>query len=156
MLSYTSVDRMLKKFPMISSVTTITSADLLMFAEDAEAEVNLHLAKLYAVPVPNSPPILVSLATDIALFKVLSQRVFMQEAANKSSIPNRYEKALEVLGKIGDGEYQLVGSSGEIVAASNAGIAWSNTEGYRPTMNEGPVESLVVDLNKLADIASGQ
>lgn len=155
MLYYTSVERMIGKLPMLNSITNITSADMLLFAEDAEAEVNGYLAKLYTVPVPGGAPLLTSISTDVALYKLLSQRVVVNEAANKSSLPDRYKEALELLKSLANGEVTLVNSAGSVIDISAESAAWSSTMGYVPTTNEGPVESLAVDPNKLADIAAG-
>ena len=149
---YTTVNKLLTTLPMVGSVTSISSADLAAFIDDADATINAKLAKQYTVPVSGAP-LLDSLAADIALARLLTRRVFTQEQANKSTWPDEYKKALDTLDDIASGKLALVTGSGTIIAAtSNEGEVWSNTMDYVPTMNEDDPGTNYIDGDKLTGI----
>lgn len=153
---YTTVDKLLVTLPMVGSITSISSADLAAFIDDADAIINAKLAKQFTVPVSGAP-LLNSLAADIALARLLTRRVFTQEQANKSTWPDEYKAALETLDKIASGEITLVSSAGTVISAASAeGGVWSNTMGYVPTFNEDDPATNFIDSDKLLDIADGR
>lgn len=152
MPNYTNVLELLRTLPMVGSVTTIMSSDMCGFIGDAETFVDAKISTGYTVPVAGSPPILRLLSTDIALYRLLTRRVFTQEQINKSDWPDRYKEALETLDQIAEGEIPLLTSSGAQIdgVTTGSGVPTSNTMNLIPTMNERPVESQQVDPEKLA------
>jgi phage gp36-like protein len=149
---YTTVNKLLLTLPMVGSVTSITSADLASFIDDADAIINSKLSKQYTVPVSGAP-LLDSLAADIALARLLTRRIFTQEQANNSTWPDEYKKALDTLDAIANGEMTLVTSAGTIIAAaSTEGGVWSNNMNYVPTMNEDDPGTNYIDSDKLTGI----
>ena len=149
---YTTVNKLLRTLPMVGSVTSISSADLASFIDDADAMINSKLSKLYTVPVSGAP-LLDSLAADIALARLLTRRIFTQEQANNSAWPAEYRKALKTLDEIAKGEMPLLTSSGTVIAAtSREGEVWSNTMLYTPTFNEDDPGTNYIDDNKLMEI----
>ena len=153
-LSYTSVDKMLGTLPAVGSMTTVMSADLFTFAADAEGLVNAKLSRLYTVPVVGGPPVLGTLATDIALYRLLALRLFTQEQLNASPWVDRYKEAMDILDDIAAGEITLVTTAGGVVEGVTTGEPWSNTLDYTPTFAEDAFESSVVDPDKLDAIAN--
>jgi phage gp36-like protein len=152
-LNYTTVEKILVTLPMVGSVTSITSAVLEAFAGQAEALVDAKLAKAFTVPVSGSPPLLEMLSTDIALYRLLTRRMFTQEQINKSDWPDRYKESLDTLDKLVEGELQLLTTSGDLIAPAQASAqAWSNTQTYEPTFNELPMEMQDIDANEMADL----
>ena len=141
-LTYTSVDRMLTAYPRVAEVSAITSAHLATYAGDAEALVNAWIAQRYTVPVSGNPPLLVTLATDLAVYRTLALRVFTSERMNESAWPDRYKESMSMLERIAAGDIPLVTVSGDLVTEGSATIAgevWSSKVGYLPTMTEvGP------------------
>ena len=156
-LSYTSVEKMLETLPSVGSVTSITSSTLYSFAWDAETIVNAKLSKLYVVPVVGAPPVLAPISTDIALYRLLTRRIFTQEQLNKSDWPDRYKESMDLLDKIASGEVSLVSSGGAVISGGViTGEPWSNTLNYSPTFQEDSFESSVVDPDKLDSIVNGR
>jgi phage gp36-like protein len=93
------------------------------------------------------------LSTDIALYRLLTRRMFTQEQINKSDWPDRYKESLDTLDKLVEGELQLLTTSGDLIAPAQASAqAWSNTQTYEPTFNELPMEMQDVDANEMADL----
>lgn len=151
---YTTVDKLRVTLPMVGSITSISSADLAAFIDDADAIINSKLSKQYTVPVSGAP-LLNSLAADIALARLLTRRIFTQEQANKSTWPEEYKEALKTLDKIAAGEMTLVNSAGAIIAAASAeGGVWSNNMNYVPTFNEDDPATNFIDSDKQLDIAN--
>ena len=154
MPDYATIERMLTIEPMLGSVTTLTSGALGAFLADAEAEVNAALAQRYTVPVSGSPPILASIATDIALYRVLSRRIFTQDRLKDSVWPGVFKEARDLLAKLANGELLLYNSSGSTIEAESANdMPWSSTEDYHSTFHEGPLSTQIIDREKLDDLA---
>lgn len=151
-LNYTSVDRMLTVESMLGSVTSITTGTLSTFAHDAEADVNGYLAARYVVPVTGSPPLLVSIATDLALYRTLSRRVFTQERLKASTWPQTFKEALETLKEIAKGDVLLTDATGAVIAErSDLDLPWSDKKDYLPTFHEGREGTHTVDSEKIDD-----
>ena len=153
---YTTVSKLLTTLPMVGSVTSISSADLAAFIDDADALINAKLSSTYTVPVSGAP-LLNSLAADIALARLLTRRIFTQEQANKSTWTEEYKTALKTLDDIAKGDIALVTASGTVIAATaaEAGV-WSNTMNYTPTFNEDDPGTNYIDDEKLIEVANSR
>ena len=137
MLNYTTVPSVYAAFPLIGSVTTITSAVCARVARNAESIMDAKLAKVFTVPVTGMPPVLETIANDLTLYRLLALRMFTQEQANESVWPDRYKEAMELLQEIIDGELTLVDSGGTPITPSvAAGQFQSSTMNYLQTMDE--------------------
>ena len=98
------------------------------------------------------PPLLTMIATDLALYRTLSLRLFTQEQINKSPWVDKFKEAMELLDEIAAGEIPLE-VDGEIVDANAANLKIaSNTQGYVPTFAEDDAMQQQVDPDKLDDI----
>lgn len=150
-LSYTSVARILSINPAVGSVTTLSSASLVVFAQDAEAQINASLGKLFAVPIAGEPPLLAAIATDIALYRIFTRRILSGESANDSPWPDRYKESLEALEALASGKLALFTSSGTAITATpgDSGMPWTNTQDYNSTFTEDAPESSFIDETKL-------
>ena len=149
---YTNVARLRTLLPILGSVTTIASADMALYVNDAEALVNGKLAKLYTTPV-NSAPMLSMIASDIAIYRLLALRVFTQDQVNKSEWIDRYKESMELLDEIANGDIPLVVGD-EVVETDSSRVRMeSNTQGYVQTFQEDNVLESEIDDDKLTDIA---
>ncbi len=137
--SYTNEDRVYDMEPMIGSLSDLTSAQLVSaFIDPAEGEMDSRLSRRYNVPVLGTIPILQGIADDLAIYRVLSRRVFTQDQLKNSVWPDRFKESLDLLIEISKGEVQLVDSDGALVAQkTDVAEAVSSTEGYLPTFHEG-------------------
>src|SRR6266850_1531279 len=115
-VSYTSVTQMYLVLPDLGSSANVTSAQLANFAGGAEAQINATIVQKYTLPITGDIGILTTLATEIAIYKVLSQRLFSAERLATSPWPDRYRDSLATLDRIAAGELLLVTTSGQIVA----------------------------------------
>lgn len=153
-VSYTSISKMLSILPDLGSVTTLTSAQLFEFAGQAESEINAALVKKYSLPLSGEVPILTTLATDIAIYKVLTRRLFTSERLAASPWPDRYKEAVAQLDKIAAGDLMLVDASGTAIGdRTDLAETFSTTQNYVPTMWEGPTPDHVIDPQKIKDEA---
>jgi phage gp36-like protein len=139
---------------MVGSMSAVSSSTLATFGDDAEAEINVRLSKLYVVPVPGSPPALVSIATDLLVHRLLSRRTFTQERTKKSEWPDAFAKdAHELLDKLASGEATLVDSAGTLIAArTDVMEVWTNKQNYQPTFDEHGRYDQVQDPDKIDDL----
>lgn len=150
-VNYATVADMLSREPDLDD-SQVSSAQLLEYLRDAEAEINATLAKRYTVPVTGSPPMLHTIAVTLGLGHVLEQRVFTAGSIDDSPWPARFKEVRELLKRLADGEMTLISSAGEVVGAnSSVTEVWSNTQSYLPTNTErGPRRDLI-DPNKADD-----
>lgn len=150
-LNYTSVDRIYDIEPMVGSVSDLTSAQIVTFAEHAEAHVNAKLARSYSVPVAGAP-VLDAISTDLAIYRILSRRIFPQDRLQNSDWPDRFKEAEELLDALASNEVLLPSSDGTIVAQrTDEAEVKTTTEGYHPTMWEGPWTEQIQDADKIDD-----
>lgn len=151
--SYASVDRVYTHVPELGSITNLTSAHIAMFIGDSEAEVNASIAQKYALPISGDIPILTTIATELACYKVLAQRIFTPERLAASPWPDRYKEASLKLEALAAGELLLVTTSGDVVSGrTDIAEVWSNNKGYLPTMTEAPTQYQGQDSDKIDDI----
>lgn len=154
-LSYTSVARVRSQHPLIGSMTTLSSAQTFTFCEDAEALVNAKIAPNYTIPATGSgvPPLLQSLATNIAVYYVLARRVFTQERLRDSGWPDRFKEAIDTLDEISTGKLKLVDTAGTLLGTrSDVHDVWSNKKDYRPTFDEHGDYDQIIDEDKIDDL----
>ena len=139
MPNYTSVDRVYDLEPLVGSLADLTSAQLLStFIDTAEAEMNARLARRYTVPISGTIPLLQAVADDIAVYRVLSRRMFTQDQLKDSVWPDRFKESLETLNEIASGKVLLVDDSGAVVSTLGTVVsAKTNVEAYLPTFHEG-------------------
>ena len=152
-VSYTNVDRILTALPQIGSGSTVGSNAILSYAEQAESLMNAKLGRLYSLPLTSSVPVLTTIATDLAIYNLLSKRIFASQKVSENVV-SFFEKAMELLESIANGELSLVDSAGALIATSNTNMeVWTNNQGYNPTFHEGKWEDMVQDPDKLQDIS---
>lgn len=151
MTDYTTVERIYNVLPKIEEVTEITSAQLEQQIVDAESGINARLSKTYAVPVSDAP-LLVQIATDLSIYRVLSQRILTGETLKESPWPDRFKEANDLLDKIVSGDIDLVTSSGTVITPTNDVAPWSSKEDFIPTFDEDSVFNHETDDDKIDDI----
>ncbi len=154
MISYTSVTRIYQIAPILETdLPDLTSAEIVRHAEGAEAEINAAIARRYTLPLSPVPPLIETIADDIAIYRIFTRRVFSAEKINDSPWPDRYKEARDLLKQIADGELTLANSDGTVIAErTDLAEVWSSTQGYNSTFHEGADVDHVVDPDKVDDI----
>lgn len=152
-VSYASVSDILTIDPKLGSLSAVTSAQLFFTLGQAEALINGKIVRNYTLPLPSVPPILASIAADVAIYYVLVKRLFTAKELESSPWPDRYKEALDVLDQIADGKVLLLGTDGALIAnRTDVADIFSTTQGYLPTMTERGPEYDIVDTNKIDDL----
>ncbi|WP_410499703.1 gp436 family protein [Chitinibacter sp. S2-10] len=122
-MTYATADDMVKRFgerEVIAltdrSFANAIDADVLAGAlNEANAEIDAHLASRYSVPLSPVPSLLVGVACDIARYRLCGASVVTSD-----EIRNRYKDATKLLEKVGSGLLSLGGMpSGEVVQPTN-------------------------------------
>ncbi len=151
-VTYTDVDRVFDTLPDLKTDTDLTSAHMVIFIEDAEADINAKLRSKYDVPVLGEVPLLKSIATDCSIYRVLSRRIFTQERLENSVWPDRYKECVETLDALAKGELTLVDSAGTIISADTTAESFqSTTKGDHQTFWEGGDFEQIQDSDKISD-----
>ena len=150
---YTSVDQCYMVVSDLGSVTNLTSAQIVEgFIKPAESIINALISNVYTVPVIPGPPLLEALATDISLYRILTQRIFNQQRLKDNIWPMRFKEAMDTLKAIADGSITLIDSGGNILPQGNVAVAESTTSRYLQTFHEGPTVDQIQDRDKIADL----
>lgn len=151
MADYTSVEQVQNTLPKaVQSSTQVDSSAISHFIDQAESIVNGTIGGVYSVPVSGSPPMLQTISTDLAIYRLL-RRQFTQDQRNTSDWVEQFKAAKEDLKDIAEGKLTLVDSAGDIITVGGAGV-WSNTMDYTPTMDEDSFTRHHIDPDKLDDI----
>ena len=83
--------------------------------QDAESVIDSYVARRYDLPLSTVPPILVSIACDLARFNLYTDDPL-------EAVKNRRDDAVRYLRDIADGRIELQGQSVEEPAASDDGL----------------------------------
>lgn len=149
-VSYTTVSLMFVTLPDLGSVTTLSSLQLATFAGQGEALINAKISPMYSLPMTVEVPILQAIATDIAIYNVLTRRLFTSKQLETSPWPDRYKESLSILDKIADGTIPLVTASGAVLGGrTDQAEVYSTTKDSVPTFWEGPTEDHIQDADKI-------
>lgn len=155
-VSYTSVSRVGSAFPMLNSVSNITSGVIHQYAGDVQAEIDALIGKRYTLPLTVECPILTAIATRETIYRLAVQRGLVQfppAAQGRAPLAVQHEGDQKLLEKIAKGDIGLVDASGAAIGANLQQIEiYSTTQGYLPTMHEGPWTEMVQDPDKITDL----
>src|SRR5262245_45535612 len=115
---YATVTRIHSAYPEISSITAITSAVVVQFIDQVEAEINARIAKKYVVPVTPLPPLLQAISERETRYRILIQRGLIQfpgyqEGPHPLGVQHKDDQKL--LEMIADGELTLTDSAGNVI-----------------------------------------
>lgn len=123
---YSTFDDVTKRYnPILQLIGTgslqVTTDDVSsVYIRDAMSIVDGYLAPRYIVPL-NPEPLLTDLTSDIAIYRMLEERLLRVPDA----FITRYTNAMSILGMLRDGYMQLTGSSVQITSGGDQD-AWSN------------------------------
>lgn len=153
-VSYTSENMINITLAEIGSMGTLTSSAILTNASAAESVINARISQRYSIPISGVVPVLETLATDMAIYRILTGRTIIDE---EHPWFQRFKDAKNTLDDIADGKMSLLTNSGDVVPeradeASGMGV-WSNTKDYHPTHWEGPWTLQEPDEDKIDDEA---
>ena len=135
MPSYSTVGNIYSLYPRVGSMTTINSASVSFYLDQAENEINGYLINNYTMPFSSTPPVIGTLTTEYGLVKIL-ERFFTQELGSENAwVTERKNYILEYLGKLNTGEVGLFDNSMQIITWNAGDTILSNTMNYNPAFN---------------------
>ncbi len=146
-MAYSTIKDVFARYKPIGSMVGVCSLDVTsdqvssVYISDAEGIINAHLASRYQTPV-TTEPLVTMLSADLAISAMLLEKLGSQPPFMES----RYNRAMDLLGKLATGELLLVGS-GTTQITSGDSEAWSTTGSYHPVFS--PV---LEDVEQSADI----
>lgn len=151
MPDYTTVTKVTDLFPKISD-TSITSASIAFYIDQAEAEINGRIAVRYTLPFSLTPPLVETIATELSVIKILD-RFFTSEAKSKNDWRDTRRKDLNsLLDGIAEGKITLINSANEIIGQrSDIQDIYSDTKDYTPTFNHLHYSLQEIDEDRLDD-----
>lgn len=129
-MPYATIDNVFARYRPISTMVGSSDLDVpsvdvsTIFIAGAESFINAFLAARYIVPV-TTEPLITDLSADIAISNMLMERngrlpEFMQ---------TRYDRNLEILKALRDGEMRLTAASTQLVSSGDS-FAFSTTQSY--------------------------
>lgn len=148
---YTTVSNVLDLYPRVGSLSSISSANIAFYIDQAEAEINGYLINNYTMPFSATPPLVQALTTEYSLVKLL-ERFFTQETGSENAwVSARKEYVITTLTQINSGDIGLFTSSLEIIAYNPDDAPFSNTMTYNPTFNVLNSTLQQIDGDRLED-----
>jgi phage gp36-like protein len=146
--SYATVEDVRAAFPMINSITSITSGDILYAIGRAQAIVAAKLSNYYDVKSLCGAPVVALITTDLAVYEIIGKRHVHTTAAKAEDWASKFKDSIGLLDAIMAGTINVVDSNGVELAAS-AIRPWSNTMANSATFSETSWQYMDVDENKL-------
>lgn len=125
-MSYAVCDDVLRRYNPIKTMLGVATTDIntvdisSVYIADAESIVNAYLGLRYLMPL-NSEPILTSLTSDLAIYKILEDRA----PRIPDFIQKRYTDATSILAMLRDGKMVLTVSSQTVNSGGDQEV-WSN------------------------------
>ena len=135
MPSYTTVGNIYSLYPRVGSMSSITSASVSFYLDQAENEINGYLINNYTLPFSGTPPVIGTLTTEYGLVKIL-ERFFTQEIGSTNSwVKERRDYIFDYLAKLNTGDVGLFTNSLELISWNAGDTIYSNTMTYNPSFN---------------------
>ena len=134
-MAYATISDVFARYRPIGSMVGAGSLDTTsievssIYIADAEGIINAHLASRYVTPV-TTEPLVTMLSSDLAISAMLLEKLGSQPPFMES----RYNRAMDLLGKLADGKLLLV-ASGTTQITSGDNEAWSTTGSYHPVFS---------------------
>jgi len=151
MPSYTTVANVQDLYPRVGSLSSVNSASIAFYIDQAENEINGYLANNYTLPFSASPPMITTLSTEYSLVKIL-ERFFTQEVGSQNAwVAERKKYIIDTLNKLNEGTLGLVTSSGELLVYNSGDTIFSNTMEYDPTFTMLDETLQQIDSDRLED-----
>ena len=148
---YTTVPNVFSLYPRVGSLSSVNSAAVSFYIDQAEAEVNGYCINNYTMPFSSAPPLLTTLSTEYAMIKIL-ERFFTQEVGSENKwVTERKDYVFEHLNKINSGDIGLYTSSLELLVYNSGDTIYSNTMNYIPTFTMLDETLQQIDSDRLQD-----
>lgn len=121
----------------------------------AEAVVNSKLTNRFALPFTTVPPLVRSMAEDIACFYALRAAIAQDGQVDNKQI-ERFSPAFDTLDQVAAGKMGLALTDGSAVSANSTSRIRSSTLDYAPTFNLDDPKDWAIDEDRLSDIGDAR
>lgn len=125
-----------------------------MYLTMADNIINSKLGSRYAVPFTTTPPIIETIATDLAAYFTM-RALFTQDSQNKSEWVASYKEAIKMLDEIAQGKVPVISATG-VELAHIAQSLKSSTQTFHPTFDMDSIEDSVIDDNLITEIGDAK
>lgn len=128
----------------------LSDEEIVTFIENADSLIDFYIGMQYDLPITNATTLklLRTWSSVIAAYGIYTY-IANKEGSNIATLAtSRYEKLIEMLEKISEGEYSLIG-------INDSSIFDSNFNDYKPTFNEGSQFNWGLDQNYSEAINDG-
>lgn len=154
---YTDPGSVFAAYPAINSAQVksgLSSAVVLGFIDQVEAEVNAKVSNRYALPMTVVCPLVAAIALRETIYRICLQRALVQfppATQGKAPLAVQHEQDQKMLDAIAEGEMNLVDSSLAVIGpiSTGRGQIFSTTMNQNPTFTELGRTSQVQDTDKL-------
>lgn len=139
---YVNYDDILNRYPAMSKVggaTEVGSA----YVDYVESEIDGLLASHYTVPFSGGNVTVRDMCIDLIYARAGNLKVEESEKIEK--------RVMDRIARLKSGDEVLMTNSGDIIAPSTTGGAWSSTQNYVPTFGMSPIELSEVDSSRIWD-----
>lgn len=116
--SYATVADVLGRYPMIGSVSAVTSAHICDAIAAEQSLIDTKLGTRYVVPFIPTPPIVATICADLATMRVISSRLIMPNdpkgGGERDTMLSVFKQSRTVLDSLTTGLIRLVSGSGTL------------------------------------------
>lgn len=119
--SYATVGDVMSRYPPIGSTSAITSLQIQNAIGAVQAKIDILLGQRYAIPFAQVPPIIATIAGDLACLRIIETRILSnwQAEADKGGQAKAWTEQLRSSGKLlellASGAYGLPSGSGTLL-----------------------------------------
>lgn len=148
----TAISKILPGFLAGNSTTTdeFGTAFFSQKLDDAEARINGVIASRYSLPLSPVPPLLRTLAGDIAAYYAVRSG-FTVDGLQRNQYLDDFKEAIQTLALIREGKMSLTYTDGSLVPVNTSGRFMSNTEGYTPVFQRDDPKNWDRDQDEIDD-----
>lgn len=107
-MAYVTAAEVKQSSTAISSMSTLTDADIEFYADKISSIIDAKLALEYAVPFAQTPPVISSIAIDMTLCAILKQRIFTSNRIVDEGLVDWCGEALNLLKSIAAGRTEIM------------------------------------------------
>jgi phage gp36-like protein len=148
----TSIGEILPGF-LKGNTTTMDNPGALIFSRyinDAEAEINAAVAGKYSMPFATVPPLLRSLAGNLAAGYAI-RNGFSVDSLRRNQYLDDYKRSFELLEKLASGDMKLTMTDGSLAPVNATGRFLSSTENYTPIFGLDDPDQWTRDEDEIND-----
>ena len=129
----------------------VTAADIkTLYLTMADNIINSKLGSRYVVPFTTIPPIIVTIATDLAAYYTM-RALFTSDSQNKSEWTASYKESIKMLDEIAEGKVPVVDANGNEMPFKAQSLS-SNNQKFHTTFDMDNLDNSIIDDDLINEI----